>query len=76
MSRIEALKHQLNSLDLIQNGKIDELIRNKKIDTTMATSLINDASFGLYICKRLIDITMILWIEDDVLIELGEENED
>lgn len=76
MSRIEALKHQLNSLDLIQNGKIDELIRNKKIDTSMATSLINDASFGLYICKRLIDITMILWVEDDVLIELGEENED
>jgi len=76
MSRIEALKHQLNSLDLIQNGKIDELIRNKRIDTTMATSLINDASFGLYICKRLIDITMILWVEDDVLIELGEENED
>ena len=76
MSRVEALKHQLNSLDLIQNGKIDELIRNKKIDTSMATSLINDASFGLYICKRLIDITMILWVEDDVLIELGEENED
>jgi len=76
MSRIETLKHRLNALDLIQNGKIDELIRNKKIDTTMATSLINDASFGLYICKRLIDITMILWIEDDVLIELGEDNED
>jgi phosphate:Na+ symporter len=76
MSRIETLKHRLNALDLIQNGKIDELIRNKKIDTTMATSLINDASFGLYICKRLIDITMILWVEDDVLLELGEENED
>ena len=76
MSRIETLKHRLNALDLIQNGKIDELIRNKKIDTSMATSLINDASFGLYICKRLIDITMILWVEDDVLIELGEENED
>lgn len=76
VSRIEALKHRLISLDLTQNGKIDELIRNKKIDTSMATSLINDASFGLYICKRLIDITMILLVEDEVLIELGEDNED
>jgi hypothetical protein len=42
----------------------------------MATSLIKDASFGLYICKRLIDITMILLVEDEILIELGEDNED
>lgn len=77
VSRVEALKKRLDSLDVIQNGKIDELIRNKKIDTTMATSLINDASFGLYICKRLIDITMVLWVEDEFLLELGaQDNED
>lgn len=76
LSRVETLKKRLIALDVIQNGKIDELIRNKKIDTTMATSLINDASFGLYICKRLIDITMVLWVEDELLIELGGEDED
>ncbi len=75
ISRVEAIKNRLNSLDLIQNGTIDELIRNQKIDTAMATSLINDASFALYICRRLVEITMILWVEDEILIKIGENYE-
>lgn len=75
ISRVETLKQRMDGLDFINNGKIDELIRTNKIDTKMATSLINDASFALHICKRLIDITMILWIEDDLLVELGEKDE-
>lgn len=74
ISRVETLKQRLDTLDFISNGKIDELIRNNKIDTKMATSLINDSSFGIHICKRLIDITMVLWVEDDLLVEIGEDN--
>lgn len=75
MLKSKTLKQTLNSFDSVRNNKIATLINLKKIDATMATHLINDLSFTLFICRKLIDVTTILWVEDKILLELGEEDE-
>ncbi|MEA2100912.1 MAG: Na/Pi symporter [Campylobacterota bacterium] len=72
LAKIKLLKENLNSLDMIENGRIDTLIRNNQIETKMATSLINDSVFAYEISKKLIDVATILWIEDREIQELGE----
>ncbi len=64
LSSIELLKQEVDKLDLIQSGKIDELIRNNLIKKKMSTSLINDSSFTYEISKNLIHTASILWIKD------------
>ncbi|MCD4667018.1 MAG: Na/Pi symporter [Sulfurimonas sp.] len=73
LAKIKLLKENLNSLDMIKNGRIDKLIRTNSIETKMATSLINDSAFAYEISKNLIHIATILWIEDREIQELGEE---
>jgi phosphate:Na+ symporter len=67
------LKEDMKHLDLINNGKIDHLIRENKIDTNMATSIINDSTFAYDVIKRLIRVATILWINDKTLQEMGEQ---
>lgn len=74
-TKIETLKQRLYKIDLISNGRIDSLIRENKIDAKMATSLINDSSTAHNICKKLISIANCLWIENEELQEIGEDNE-
>ena len=73
LAKIKLLKENLNSLDMIKNGRIDKLIRTNSIETKMATSLINDSAFAYEISKNLIHVATILWIEDREIQELGEE---
>jgi len=40
----------------------------------MATSLINDSATVYSIQKKLVEVAMILFIEDELLKEIGEEN--
>ncbi|RKW24755.1 Na/Pi cotransporter family protein [Candidatus Gracilibacteria bacterium] len=47
--------------DIINNGKIDELIRNKLITNEMATSLIKDTNYKNDICKKLILVSEIVY---------------
>lgn len=75
MHKIKALKQKLNSFENIRNIRIDKLINSKKINASVATNLIYDLSFTIFICNRLIDITMILWVENKVLLKNEEENE-
>ncbi len=72
LSSLEVLKDNLKELDKIRNEKIDSLIRDEKIDTKMATSLINDATFTHDISKNLIEAATILLIESKEIQELGE----
>ncbi len=59
------------------NNQIDELIRNEKITSKMATSLINDSTTTYNICTNLLRIANIILIRDESLRKLGEiENED
>ena len=71
--KIKLLNEEINKLDMIENGRIDTLIRNNSIETKMATSLINDSMFAYEISKKLIHVATILWIEDREIQELGEE---
>jgi len=75
LTKIEALRIKINKFDLIENEKIDDLIRTNKISARMATSLINDSSFATHICIRFVEIATIIWIKDEEIKEIGEERE-
>ncbi|NLC28249.1 MAG: Na/Pi cotransporter family protein, partial [Campylobacteraceae bacterium] len=71
LSSIELLKESLSTLDSIKNSKIDELIRENKIDSKMATSLINDSSSAYSATQKLLQVASVLWIKDKDLRTLG-----
>ncbi len=73
LTQIELLKEDIKELDIIENGKIDNLIRNNSINAKMATSLINDSSFAYDISKRLIAVAVTLWIKDTQIKSLTGE---
>lgn len=74
LSSIEILNKEIDGLNLIENGKIDSLIRTNKINTKMATSLINDSSFAYDISKNLIHTASTLWIKDSDIQDLRESS--
>ncbi|WP_373035173.1 Na/Pi cotransporter family protein [Sulfurimonas sp.] len=74
LSSIELLKKEVDSMDVIQNEKIDNLIRTNQIKTKMATSLINDSSFAHDISTNLINTASTLWIEDSDIQDLRESS--
>ena len=75
ITKLEALKQSVNRLDLIENGMIDNLIRENKINPKMATSLINDSSTAYNVCNKLISIATILYVTNENLQDIGEEDE-
>jgi phosphate:Na+ symporter len=56
-ARIHAQKN-----DILSNGVLDDLIRNRLITNEMATSLMNDSTYAYNICKNLIEMAEILCI--------------
>jgi len=74
-TQIQMEKDNLAKFDFISNGRIDELIRNEKITSKMATSLINDSTSICNICINLLRIANILFVKDEKLRSLGEINE-
>ena len=72
---IQINKDRLSNLDLINNGRIDELIRNEQITSKMATSLINDSTSTHNICKNLLRIANVLFVRDEKLRKIGEVDE-
>ena len=75
LSKSELLKDYLKSLDVISTGRIDVLIREKRIDKKMATTLLNDSSHAYIIINKLINVAKVLWIEDLTIKQLGENYE-
>lgn len=76
VTQIELIREDAKEMDLISSERIDELVRQKKIDTLMATSLMNDSAFAYQIVMKLLEMATILWIKDAEIraIELnGEE---
>ncbi len=71
ISKIKRLKEEMEHFDYIQNGKIDSLIREDKINSKAATSLINDSSFAYSISNNLIESAVTLWVEDKDIRTLG-----
>ncbi|RLD23363.1 MAG: Na/Pi cotransporter family protein [Bacteroidetes bacterium] len=54
--------------DVLFNGKIDHLIREKSINTAMASSLMNDSALTAAITKHLIKATELLYLDPDILL--------
>ena len=75
LSKSELLKEYLRSLDVIATGRIDILIREKRIDKKMATTLLNDSAHAYIIINKLINVAKVLWIEDLTIKQLGEDYE-
>ena len=73
LTKIKLLEEDLEELDMIDNGRIDKLIRENKIESKMATSLMNDSAFAYDISKKLLKVATILWIEDKEIQKLGDE---
>jgi phosphate:Na+ symporter len=62
--KIEALKRfkiALEEQDIITNGTLDKLIREQKINSDMATSLMNDSSYAYEIQRNLISAAEIIF---------------
>ena len=74
LTKLKILEKEMNTLDIVKNGRIDELIRNHLIETKMATSLINDSTNAYNLSNKLIHIAHVLWIEDKEIRTLGEES--
>jgi phosphate:Na+ symporter len=75
LAKAELLKEYLKSLDVIATGRIDILIREKRIDKKMATTLLNDSAHANNIINKLISVAKVLWIEDLTIKQLGEDYE-
>lgn len=73
LSSIELLKESTKALDSIKNSRIDALIRENRVDSKMATSLINDSAFACDVTQKLLRAATILWIKDRDIRTLGEE---
>jgi len=72
---IEVLKEDMKDIDIVENGRIDELIRGNKIDSKMTTSLINDSIYIYNVANRLLEFAETVWANNEVLREY-EENLD
>lgn len=72
LAKLKIIEENFQKLDMVANGRIDNLIRSNSIDIKMATSIINDSNYAHNISNKLIGIATILWIEDKQIQELRE----
>ncbi|MCW8929698.1 MAG: Na/Pi symporter [Gammaproteobacteria bacterium] len=75
MTKIGVLKEKGSDNEVGISKNIDMLIRDNKIDSKMASSLINDVGFTYSISKKLLKTASVLWVKDQEIIELGDEYE-
>ena len=75
----EALEKMLKKYrknDVIEDGTLDALINENKITRNMATSVVNDSATIANICKNLIRISLLLYVESDSIMKLLEEDDE
>jgi phosphate:Na+ symporter len=75
MTRIEVQKEKIKDKELALNNNIDTMIRENKIDSKMASSLMNDVGFTFSICRKLLAAATTLWVQQVEIKELGDEYE-
>ena len=73
IDHLDSLKEKSKKSDVLVNGTLDKLIREKKINSAMATSLANDSEAIAQVSKNLIVATELLYIGSDTLVETVEE---
>jgi len=75
LTQIEVQKALSKEDEVRMNQTVDSLIRQNKIDSNSASSLINDIGFTQSIRKKLLKSAITLWVRDDEIKELGDEYE-
>ena len=73
LTRIEVEKVNAKEREIAQNYEVDALIRAQKIDSSSASSLINDITFAQSISKKLLTCAATLWVRDEEIKGLGDE---
>ncbi len=76
LTRIEVQKEIDIDNEKLLNQNIDKLIRENKITSSMASSLINDVGFTFSICRKLLKSAAILWVREEEIKQLGDEYAD
>jgi phosphate:Na+ symporter len=76
LTRIEVQKEIAIDNEKSLNQNIDTLIRENKINSTMASSLINDVGFTFSICRKLLKSAAVLWVKEVEIKQLGDEYAD
>ena len=77
LEQLKAFRARMEDEDILANGKLDGLIREQRITSDMATSLMNDSAFSYDIQNNLIDAAGILFAnlystEKDMALEDAE----
>lgn len=62
---LDQLKVEVGERDIITTGALDNLIREHRITAEMAVSLMNDSAYCQDICRNLIHMGSILFIDKD-----------
>ncbi|MGJ0320470.1 Na/Pi cotransporter family protein [Aliarcobacter cryaerophilus] len=75
LTQFELIKTELAHNDLASSEELDTLIREDKIKATMATSYMNDSATGYSIQKKLVKVANILFLNDGIVKQIGDENE-
>ena len=75
LTQLELIKTELVHNDLASSEELDALIRDDKIKATMATSYMNDSATGYSILKKLVKVANILFLNDGIVKQIGDENE-
>ena len=75
LTQFELIKTELAHNDLASSEELDALIRDDKIKATMATSYMNDSATGYSIQKKLVKVANILFLNDGIVKQIGDENE-
>lgn len=63
---LDSMRLEIKERDIRLNERIDELIRQKQINSQQATSLMNDSHYAYSISTKLVDMASILFSEGDI----------
>ncbi len=65
LHRLHKQRHKAKKLDVLRNGRINDLLVSGEIDDHMATSLINDSLEAMHMAQMLVDIVLLLYVPVD-----------
>ena len=74
--KLLVLQQKAKMHDVLVNGKLDKLIRERLITSKMATSLMNDSALVARICEKLITVAELIYINADTILEREAEIHD
>jgi len=73
LTRIEVQKEVHKKREVALNKEVDALIRDNKLTSDQASSLMNDIGFTHSICKKFLKSAITLWVTEPEMKELGDE---